>query len=76
VRELMPKVCVETRVYELPVLLALLEELERLLPWQLGADPSDRCVEELWRVLREECVEGREMCDGVWWLYGTRAMVD
>ena len=61
----MPKVCVEIRVYELPVLLALLEELERLLLWRLGADAGDRCVEELWWVLREECVEGREMWDGV-----------
>ena len=61
----MPKVCVEMRVYELPVLLALLEELERLLLWRLGADAGDRWVEELWWVLREECVEGREMWDGV-----------
>ena len=61
----MPKVCVEIRVYELPVLLALLEELERLLLWRLGADARDRWVDELWRVLREECVEGREMWDGV-----------
>ena len=61
----MPKVCVEIRVYELPVLLVLLEELQRLLLWRLGVDGRDRWVEELWRVLREECVEGREMCDGV-----------
>ena len=52
-------------MYELPVLLALLDELERLLLWRLGADGRDRWVEELWRVLREECVEGREMCDEV-----------
>ena len=61
----MPKVCVEMRVYELPVLLALLEESERLLLWRLGADAGDRRVEALWWVLREECVEGREMCEGV-----------
>jgi hypothetical protein len=61
----MPKVCVEIRVYELPVLLALLEELERLLLWRFGTDASDRWVEELWWVLREECVEGRETCVGV-----------
>ena len=52
-------------MYELPVLLALLEELERLLLWRLGADVGDRWVEELWWLWRDECVEGREMCDGV-----------
>ena len=47
------------------MLLALLEELERLLLWWLGADAGDRWVEELWWVLREEWVEGWEMCEGV-----------
>jgi len=50
------------RVYELLVLLALLDELERLLGGRLGAE---WWVEELWWVLREECVEGREICVGV-----------
>jgi len=61
-----PKVIVEIRVYELPVLLALLDELERLLVWRLGAEVGERWVEELWWLLREECVDAREMWLGVW----------
>ena len=45
------------------MLLALLEELERLLLWWLGAE--ERWVEELWWVVREEWVEGREMWLGM-----------
>ena len=53
-------------MYELPVLLALLDELERLLVWRLGAEVGEQWVEELWWLLREECVDAREMWLGVW----------
>ena len=47
------------------MLLALLEELERLLLLWLGAEVGERWVEELWWVWREEWVGGREMWVGV-----------
>jgi hypothetical protein len=69
-----PKVIVEIRVYELPVLLALLDEFERLLVWRLGAEVGERWVEELWWLLREECADGCETWVEARGLYGTRAI--